>query len=141
RMSWLALWPVCFLIASVASTPINVLLNEGRSGVPLGDALYAYLAAAHLPSVLAAYVAEAAIDLPDKLITVGAALLIYRSLPEPAASGRLEFDIGRAFAYVLPSRGWLGRVTTGALCLLLSWLLVPFLLFSGYTVAVGRSVR
>src|SRR5262249_5401851 len=43
RMSWLALWPVCFLIASVASTPINVLLYEGRSGVPLGDAIYVYL--------------------------------------------------------------------------------------------------
>jgi|SRR5215467_6647833 len=141
RMSWLALWPVCFLIASVASTPINVLLYEGRSGVPLGDAIYVYLAAAHLPSVLAAYIAEAAVDLPDKLITVGAALLIYRSLPEPAASGRLEFDVGRAFAYAFQSRGWLSKLLTGALCLLLSWLLVPFLLFAGYAVAVARGVR
>lgn len=141
RMSWLALWPVCFLIASVASTPINVVLNQGRSGVALGDAIYSYLASAHLPTVLAAFVGEASIDLPDKLITVGAALLIYKSLPEPAASSRLEFDIGKAFAYVFRSRGWLGKILIGALCLLLSWLVIPFWLFAGYTVAVARSVR
>jgi len=141
RMSWLALWPVCFLIASVASTPINVVLYQGRSGVALGDTIYAYLAGAHIPTVLAAFLGEAAIDIPDKLITVGAALLIYRSLPEPAASSRLEFNIGKAFAFVFRSRGWLSKILIGALCLLLSWLLIPFLLFAGYSVAVARGVR
>ena len=141
-VDWLALWPVCFLVASLASTPLNVALNGGQSGVPLGDALYARLLAAHLPPFLAAYLGEAAIDLPDKLITVLAAFLIYRSLPRPARQpGAVELDIGAAFASVFRSRRWFRKLLPGALCLLTCWLLVPLLLFMGYAVAVARGAR
>ncbi len=140
--AWLALWPICFLIASVVSTPIDLLFNDGRSGVPLGDAVFAYLTGAHVPAILAAYAGEAAIDLPDKLITVGVAVLVLRGLPQrPAEPSKLEFDIGRAFVHVLRSRGWFRKVLAGAACLLFGWLLVPLLLFMGYAVAVARGAR
>jgi energy-coupling factor transport system substrate-specific component len=138
---WLALWPVCFLIASVVSTPLNLTLNGGRSGVPLGDAVYSYVANAHfLPRFVAAYIGEAAIDLPDKLITVLAALFIYRSLPtlEVAQPTGLELDVGEAFRFVFRSRRWVSKVLIGALCVLFSWILIPFFLLTGYAVAVAR---
>ncbi len=78
---WLALWLVIFLVASVASTPLNIALYQGQSGVPFGDAIYAALVKAGFPTVLAAYIDEAAIDLPDKLITVAIALAVYQGLP------------------------------------------------------------
>jgi energy-coupling factor transport system substrate-specific component len=139
---WVALWSVCFLVASLLSTPLNLLLNGGRSGVPLGDTLYSYLVGVHLPTFLASFLAEAAIDAPDKVVTVLAALLIYRALPtraiDPAGA---ELDIGRAFVFVFGSPRWLARLLVGALCLLFFWLLVPLVLFAGYAVAVARQVR
>jgi energy-coupling factor transport system substrate-specific component len=140
---WIALWSVCFLLASLLSTPLNLLLNGGRSGVPLGDALYSYLTGIlHLPTFLASFLAEAAIDVPDKLITVLAALLIYRALPTRAIEQPgLELDIGRAFVFVFRSPRWLTRLLAGALCLLFFWLLVPLFLLAGYAVAVARSAR
>jgi energy-coupling factor transport system substrate-specific component len=139
---WIALWSVCFLLASLLSTPLNLLLNGGRSGVPLGDGLYSYLLGVHLPTFLASFLAEAAIDVPDKLLTVLAALLIYRALPTPATEpAGVELDIGRAFVFVFRSPRWLARLLVGALCLLFFWLLVPLLLFAGYAVAVARRAR
>jgi energy-coupling factor transport system substrate-specific component len=138
---WLALWPVCFLVASVVSTPLNLTFNGGRTGVPLGDAVYSYVANNHfLPRFVAVYIGEAAVDLPDKLITVLAALFIYRSLPtlEVAQPTGLELDVGKAFVFVFRSRRWLGKLLIGALCLLFSWLLVPLFLLTGYAVAVAR---
>jgi energy-coupling factor transport system substrate-specific component len=142
RLGWLALWPVCFVTASVLSTPLNIAFNDGHSGVPLGDAITARLAGTRLPPILPAYLGEAAIDLPDKLIAVAAALLVFRGLPvQPAERSQLELDIGHAFASVVRSPGWLRRILVGAACLLFSWLLVPFFLFMGYTVAVARRAR
>ena len=86
--------------------------------------------------------AEAAIDVPDKLLTVLAALLIYRALPtgttEPAGG---ELDIGRAFVFVFRSPRWLGKLLVGALCLLFFWLVAPLFIFAGYGVAVARRAR
>ena len=76
-----ALWALCFWVATLASTPLNLLINRGRNGVPLGDWIYSSLIALHLPGAVAAFVGEAAIDLPDKLITVLIAFLIYQALP------------------------------------------------------------
>jgi len=137
---WIALWSVCFLLASLFSTPLNLLLNGGKSGVPLGDALYSYLAGIlHLPTFLASFLAEAAIDVPDKLITVLAALLIYRALPTRATEqAAVELDIGRAFVFVFRSPHRLARLLVAALCLLFFWLLVPLFLLAGYAVAVAR---
>jgi energy-coupling factor transport system substrate-specific component len=81
RTGWLALYVLIFLVASVGSTPLNLALYNGQSGVWFGDAIYAALVKGGFPTVLAAYLDEAAGDLPDKLITVLVALLIYQGLP------------------------------------------------------------
>src|ERR1700694_1234247 len=81
RTGWLALYVLIFLVASVGSTPLNIALYNGQSGVWFGDAIYAALVKGGFPTVLAAYLDEAAGDLPDKLITVLVALLIYQGLP------------------------------------------------------------
>src|SRR5215469_163947 len=65
RGGWVALWCVCFVAAAVLSTPLNLVLSGGRSGVPLGDAIYTAMVAANLPPLVAAFVGEAAIDLPE----------------------------------------------------------------------------
>jgi hypothetical protein len=133
---------VCFLVSSFLSTPLNLVLNGGRSLVPLGDSLFAALVAARLPLPVAAYVAEAAIDLPDKLIAVVAAVLFYRALPaQPVASRVRVLDVGASFTFVFRSRRWLAKMLGGALCILLSPLVVPFLLFMGYVVAIARGAR
>jgi len=81
RWGWLALYLLVFLVASVASTPLNLALFQGQTGVPFGDAVFAALVKAGLPTWLAAYCGEAVVDLPDKLVTVGVALLVYQGLP------------------------------------------------------------
>jgi len=78
---WIYLWILCFLVASIGSTPFNIALYSGQSGLPLGDAIYAGLVKAHWPTWIAAYIDEAAGDLPDKLVTAAVALLIYNGLP------------------------------------------------------------
>src|SRR5439155_2664500 len=67
---WVALWLVTFAIASLVSTPLNFLMNGGNSSVALGDSIYRGLNGVHLPRIVAAFVGEAAVDLPDKLLTV-----------------------------------------------------------------------
>ena len=81
RLGWLALYVVVFLVASLGSTPLNIGLYQGQSGVPFGDAIYAALVKGGLPTWLAAYADEASVDLPDKLITVLVALVVYQGLP------------------------------------------------------------
>lgn len=81
RVGWFMLYLLIFLVASVGSTPLNIALYHGQSGVWFGDAIYAGLVKSGVPTWLAAYLDEAAGDLPDKLITVLVALLIYQGLP------------------------------------------------------------
>ena len=75
---WVMLWLVCFLLAALMSTPINFLMNGGRTSVGFGGGVYAALKSFHLPNVIAALAGEAAVDFPDKLLTVVGALLIAR---------------------------------------------------------------
>jgi energy-coupling factor transport system substrate-specific component len=139
---WAALWLITFVIASVVSTPLNFLISGGKSGVALGDSIYATLSGAHIPRIIAALLGEAAVDLPDKLITVVAALLIAQDLPEPrAAPASADLDLGEALTFVVRSDRWVRKLLAGAACLLFSWLIVPFLLLVGYTVEVARVVR
>ena len=139
---WIALWLTCFAIASVVSAPLNLLFANGRSGVPAGDAIYSWLAAAHVPRILAAYAGEAAIDLPDKLLTVLAALLIAQGLPRPRAEARaVDLDLREAFTFIFGTPSWRRKVLAAAICLLFSWLVIPFLWFSGYQVALARQIR
>lgn len=139
---WVALWCVCFLLASFLSTPLNLALSGGRSGVALGDAFYGALVAARLPVPLASYAGEAAIDLPDKLLAVAVALLVYRSLPsQPVPVRSRELDVAESFTFAFRSPRWGAKLVAGAVCVLLAWLVVPFLLFMGYLVAVARLAR
>ena len=83
--SWpgrVALYVLIVLVASIGSTPINIHLYAGQSGTPFGDlTVYPAIIKAGMPSWLAAYLDEATGDIPDKLITVVVAILIYFGLP------------------------------------------------------------
>ena len=139
---WLALWLVTVAIASLVSTPLNFLMNGGKSSVAFGDSIYAALTSAHLPRIIAAFVGEAAIDLPDKLLTVIAALLIAQGLPQRRTTAApADLDLGEAFTFVIRSDRWVRKLLAAAACLLFIWLIVPFLLLVGYTVEIARRVR
>ena len=139
---WITLWGLCFAIASVLSTPINLILYGGLSGVALGDRLFAFLESVHLPPFAAAFLAEIAIDVPDKLITVTGALLIAQGLPaQQQRTKGVNLDLAEAFTFVFRSRRWRRKILLAAACLLFFWLVIPFLLFSGYAVAVTRNVH
>lgn len=75
----LVLWGVCFWVAAILSTPLNLLTNHGSSGVGLGDSVFSSLTAAHVPTALAAFLGEATVDLPDKLITVIVAVMLAQA--------------------------------------------------------------
>jgi len=139
---WVALWLITFVIATVVSTPLNFIVSGGKSNVWLGDSIYTTLTGAHLPRIIAAVLGEAAVDLPDKLITVVAALLIAQGLPEPrAARSSADLDLAEAVTFVVRSKRWVRKLLAGAACLLFSWLIVPFLLFIGYSVKISRAVQ
>jgi energy-coupling factor transport system substrate-specific component len=151
---WVALWLVCFAIAALVSTPINLLMSGGKSGVAFGDSIYAALAGAKMPGIvaivtgtrlpgfLAALIGEAAIDFPDKLITVVTALLIAQGLPEPRSlQTGARLDLVDAATFVLRSHRWVRRTAVAALCLLFFWLVVPLFLLLGYVIAIARNVR
>ena len=139
---WVALWLVCFVISAIVSTPLNFLSGGGNSAVGLGDSVYAALTSAHLPRTVAAFIGEAAVDLPDKLITVVVALLIAQGLPERrATTAPADLDLGEAFTFVIRSDRWVRKLLAGAVCLLFIWLIVPFLLLVGYIVEIARRVR
>src|SRR5205809_1266561 len=139
---WISLWLVCSVIGAVVSTPLNFLMSGGHSNVGSGDAVYAALNGAHLPRILAAFIGEAAVDLPDKLITVVAALLIAQGLPEPrTTSAPMGLDLGEAFTFVNRSPGWWRKLLAAAICLLFIWLVVPFLMLVGYIIQIARHVR
>jgi len=139
---WVALWLVCAAIAAVMSLPINFIVNGGRSGVGSGDSIYAALYGAHLPRVLAAFIGEAVVDFPDKLITVVTALLIAQGLPERQTTGApVGLDLGEAFTFVIRSPGWWRKLLAAAACLLFIWLIVPYLMLVGYIIEIARHVR
>src|SRR5207253_907760 len=96
-------------------TPLNFLISGGRSNVGFGDAIYAALNG-HLPRILAAFIGEAAVDLPDKLVTIVAALLIAQGLPAPrATSVPAGLDLGEAFTFVVRSPRWLRQLLPAAI--------------------------
>jgi len=139
---WVALWLMTFAIASLVSTPLNLLISGGNSGVSFGDSIYGRLNGGHLPRILAAFVGEAAVDLPDKLVTVVAALLIAHGLPKRgAASASADLDLGEAVTFVVRSDRWVRKLVAGAACLLFFWLIFPVFLVLGYIVEIARRVR
>lgn len=73
---------VIALVADIVSTPINVGLWEGQTGLPAGDAVYAGLLRGGLPVWLASFFGELVIDVPDKLAAALIAFGVARALPE-----------------------------------------------------------
>lgn len=73
---------VAVLVASVVSTPINIIFWGGQTGNVWGDALYAALIAHHFPVWLSSFFDEFVVDVPDKIITVFIGYLIFRGLPK-----------------------------------------------------------
>ena len=139
---WVMLWLVCFLLAALMSTPINFLMNGGRTSVGFGGGVYAALKSFHLPNVIAALAGEAAVDFPDKLLTVVGALLIARGWQQPlAARAPVDLDLAEAFTFVIRSPRWVRKLLAAAACLVFIWLVVPYLLLAGYIVEIARSVR
>jgi len=135
------MWAICVLLSTVISTPLNLLISDGHSGVALGDAVVDRLSRS-MPLPLASLLGEAAIDLPDKLIAVATAVLIYRALPQPAAPPRrLELDLATSFRFVFRSDRWVRKLLLASLCLIFVWLLIPLFLLSGYMVEVARQGR
>lgn len=90
---WIKLWILCVLVASIGSTPLNLALYSGHSNISYGDAVFAALRGAHVPLVIASFVDELVVDLPDKLITVFLAVFVYLSVP---ARYRSVFQLYRA---------------------------------------------
>jgi energy-coupling factor transport system substrate-specific component len=78
---WIGLWILIFLVASIISTPINIGLFGGQSGVWFGDGIYTALVKGGMPTWIASYLDEASVDIIDKLIAVLVAILIYQGLP------------------------------------------------------------
>lgn len=70
------------VVASVVSTPINVILWEGQTGNVWGDALYATLVAKGWPVWMASFLDSFVVDVPDKLATVIVSYLVFKALPE-----------------------------------------------------------
>ncbi|MEA2634997.1 MAG: energy-coupling factor transport system substrate-specific component [Chloroflexota bacterium] len=139
---WVALWLTTVAIASLVSTPLNFLMGGGKPGVWLGDSIYGALNGAHLPRIVAAFVGEAAVDLPDKLLTTIVALLIAQGLPQRRIVPRsVDLDLGQAFTFVIRSDRWVRKLLAGAACLLLFWLIVPVFILLGYVVHIARRVR
>ena len=138
---WIVLWVVCFLISTLVSTPLNLLVSNGHSGVPFGDAIVDRLTPRfHLP--VASLVGEAAVDLPDKLVGVVTAVLIYRGLPAASTPGRvLEIDLRQALTFVFQSPRWGRKILVASLCIAFAWLAIPYFLITGYLVEVARMRR
>lgn len=139
---WIALWLLCFAIASIVSTPLNFLMSGGKSGVGLGDAIYQLLSSIHLPRILAAFLGEAAVDLPDKLITVVAALLIAQGLPERReSSATADLDLADTVGFVFRAPRWRRKLLVASACVLFAWLILPYLFLSGYLIELSRRRR
>lgn len=73
---------VAALVAAVVSTPLNIMFWGGQTGNIWGDGLFTLLLANHYPEWISSFLDEFVVDLPDKIITVLIAYLIYRGFPK-----------------------------------------------------------
>lgn len=139
---WILLAAVCVTLSALLSTPINFAVSDGQSGVGFGDSIYAALTP-RLPRAIAAFLGEIAVDFPDKLISVGIALVIARAWYREPAEGVvavIDLDLKEPFTFVFHSPRWVRRMLVGILCFAFVWLIVPGLLLLGYLVELSRRV-
>jgi hypothetical protein len=128
-------------VSAFLSTPINLLVSNGQSGVGFGDSIYASLST-RLPHAVAAFLGELAVDVPDKVVAVASALWIAQALSrQPAVAEGVDLDLREAFTFVFRSPRWGWRILAGIVCFAFSWLVVPGLLLLGYLVELSRRVR
>lgn len=70
------------LVAAIISTPLNMIFWAGQTGNIWGDAFYAFLLSNDLPVWLASFGNSIVVDVPDKVVTVIIAFLIFKGLPK-----------------------------------------------------------
>lgn len=77
----IAIGIVVGVAAATISTPLNIIFWGGQTGNIWGDAFFAFLISHDLPVWVASFGNSFIVDVPDKIISVIFAYLIFRSLP------------------------------------------------------------
>lgn len=67
--------------AAIISTPLNLIFWGGQTGNVWGDAFFAFLISNDLPVWVASFGDSFFVDVPDKIVSVILAYLIFRGLP------------------------------------------------------------
>ncbi|HLR01638.1 MAG TPA: ECF transporter S component [Virgibacillus sp.] len=70
------------VIATIVSTPLNLIFWGGQTGNVWGDAFFAFLISNDFPTWLASFGDSFIIDVPDKIVTVIVSYLIFKGLPK-----------------------------------------------------------
>lgn len=70
------------VVATLVSTPLNIMLWGGQTGNVWGDALFAAMTANGMPIWLASLADEFSVDLIDKVATVVLAFGLFKGLPK-----------------------------------------------------------
>ncbi|MFD1413719.1 ECF transporter S component [Oceanobacillus jeddahense] len=69
-------------VAAIVSTPLNMIFWGGQTGNVWGDAFYALLISNDFPVWIASFSNSIVVDVPDKVVTVIIAFLIFKGLPK-----------------------------------------------------------
>lgn len=69
-------------VSSIVSVPLNYIYYGGQTGNIWGDAAFAFLNAHHINVIIASFVDDILVDLPDKIVASIVAFAIYKILPK-----------------------------------------------------------
>lgn len=69
-------------VATLVSTPINIIFWEGQTGNFWGDALYAVVLSSTNSVPMASFLDEIVVDIPDKLLTVLISYALFKAMPQ-----------------------------------------------------------
>lgn len=72
---------VAGLAAVIISTPLNIIFYGGTTGNVWGDGLFGLCRDANLPVLLASFLDELVVDVPDKLLSIILVFIIIKGLP------------------------------------------------------------